>query len=141
MNSNIIKTLEQTNIKPTPMRMLVLEQLMVQQRHLSLSDIEELLYPSDRVTIYRTLQTFVSKGLVHAIETAANGSMYALCSDGCKADFHNDNHPHFFCSACHSVTCTPDFVVNIVQKPNSPKYQLAKAEVTLKGLCPNCIKQ
>ena len=35
----------------------------------------------DRVTVYRTLQTFVEKGIVHTIPTADNAILYALCKD------------------------------------------------------------
>ncbi len=138
MNIKIIKLLEDVNIKPTPTRMLVLEQLILQQRNLSLSDIEDLLYPSDRITIYRTLQTFIKKGLVHSVDTVTSGSVYALCSNDCKSDFHIDNHPHFFCEACKQITCSNDFIYTVEIKPNAKQYILSKIEVTLKGLCPNC---
>jgi len=138
MNSTIIKTLENNHIKPTPMRMLVLEQMMVQQRNLSLSEIEELLYPSDRITIYRTLQTFVKHGLVHSIETAGSGSIYALCSDDCKEDAHLDHHPHFICEQCKKVICSSDFIFKLEQKPGAEQYKIEKVEVTLRGLCPDC---
>ena len=139
MNVKIIKFLEDSGIKPTPMRMLVLEQLILQQRNLSLTEIEDLLYPADRITIYRTLQTFIKFGLVHSIDTAS-GFIYALCSDDCKADLHTDNHPHFQCEVCKQITCTNDFSYHIEIKPNSPQYKLTKVEVTLKGLCPACAK-
>ena len=38
----------------------------------------------DRVTIYRTLQTFLEKGIIHAIPTADNSVRYALCKDDCR---------------------------------------------------------
>lgn len=138
MNVKIIKLLEDVKIKPTPMRMLVLEQLIIQQRNLSLSDIEDLLYPSDRITIYRTLQTFVKKGLVHSVDTVTSGSVYALCLDDCKSDLHLDNHPHFFCESCKQMTCNKDFVYTVEIKSNAKHYVLNKIEVTLRGICPNC---
>jgi len=140
MNVKIIKILEDCKIKPTPMRMLVLEQLILQGRNLSLTDIEDLLYPSDRITIYRTLQTFIKNGLVHSIDTISNSTIYALCSDDCKSDLHVDFHPHFFCESCKQITCNNDFSYTIDIKPNSPQYKLSKVEITLKGLCPICAK-
>ncbi|RYZ49860.1 MAG: transcriptional repressor, partial [Chitinophagaceae bacterium] len=35
----------------------------------------------DRVTIYRTLQTFEEKGIIHSIPTADNAVRYALCKE------------------------------------------------------------
>ena len=141
MNSSIIKTLEESNIKPTPMRMLVLEQLIIKKQNLSLSEIEELLYPADRITIYRTLQTFVKHGLAHSIDTLNNGSIYALCSKDCPPEAHQDNHPHFYCELCKKVTCNNDFVVAIEHQPNAPEYRINKVEITLKGLCPDCARK
>ena len=43
----------------------------------------------DRVTIYRTLQTFEEKGIVHTIPTADNAVLYALCKD-CE-EGHQEN--------------------------------------------------
>jgi len=139
MNSEIIKTLNMNSIVPTPMRMLVLEQLLLQTKNLSLTDIETLLYPADRITIYRTLQTFVKKGLIHIIETP-QGHLYALCSDECSANSHSDNHPHFFCEQCKTVSCNNDFTVTIKGKPNVPQYRVDKIEINVKGICPDCLK-
>lgn len=141
MNIKIIKILEDCKIKPTPMRMLVLEQLILQRRNLSLTDLEHLLYPSDRITIYRTLQTFIKNGLVHSFNTLNNSpSIYALCSKDCKSDLHFDNHPHFFCELCKQITCNNYFSYTIEIKPNSPQYKVNKIEITLKGICPTCAK-
>jgi Fur family ferric uptake transcriptional regulator len=138
MNSNIIKILEDYEVKPTPMRMLVLEQMISQNRNLSLADIENLLYPADRITIYRTLQTFVKKGIAHAIDTVGNGSVYALCHDGCTHYAHIDQHPHFVCDNCKKIICCTDFMYSLKQKQDTPVYIINKIEITIKGLCPEC---
>ena len=54
----------------------------------------------DRVTIYRTLQTFVEKGIIHTIPTADNSVRYALCKDECGAGHHHDDHVHFILCMC-----------------------------------------
>lgn len=141
MNANIIKILEANVVKPTPMRMLVLEQMLKQTASLSLSELEHLLYPADRITIYRTLQTFVKNGIAHAIDTANNGSVYALCADGCNHQAHIDQHPHFICENCKKISCCTDFIFTLQQKPNTPEYIINKVEMTLKGLCSDCTKK
>ena len=120
------------------MRMLVLEQLCLSPKHLSLSEIESVLYPADRVTIYRTLQTFVRKGLVHSVDTLHSGSVYGLCHDDCNAEKHNDEHPHFICENCKAITCTDDFAYTLHKKATASAYEVHKIELTIKGLCPNC---
>ena len=52
----------------------------------------------DRVTVYRTLQTFVEKGIIHTIPTADNSIRYALCKDDCAEGHHHDHHIHFVCT-------------------------------------------
>src|SRR6478672_6117916 len=54
----------------------------------------------DRVTVYRTLQTFVEKGIIHQIPTTDNGVLYALCKHNCEQGHHHDNHVHFICNKC-----------------------------------------
>jgi len=120
------------------MRMLVLEQLRT-QKHLSLSEIEAILYPADRVTIYRTLQTFVRKGIAHTVDTLHTGAVYGLCTDDCDEENHNDEHPHFICENCKTITCTDAFSYTILENPTTAKnYKIHKIEVTIKGICPNC---
>lgn len=138
MNSQIIEILNNHKIKPTAMRMLVLEQLYLSKKHLSLSEIEIELYPADRVTIYRTLQTFVKKGLAHSVDSAQSGAVYGLCHDDCNAERHNDEHPHFICENCHAITCTDDFVYTLRNKTANSAYEVHKVEITIKGLCPHC---
>jgi Fur family ferric uptake transcriptional regulator len=138
MNSSVIKILEDKKVKPTPMRMLVLEQLILQPQNLTLSDIEKLLYPADRITIYRTLQTFVKNGIAHSIDTINHGVCYALCSDSCAFEIHTESHPHFYCEKCKKVSCNNDFSYS-VEKNSTRKYKIGKIEVYIKGICPDCL--
>jgi Fur family ferric uptake transcriptional regulator len=139
MNANIINSLENAGVKATPMRMLVLEQMLLQHRNLTLSEIENLLSPADRITIYRTLQTFVKSGIAHVIENAGTVAVYALCAGGCSHQSHTDSHPHFICEQCGNVTCCTDFVYTLRQKPHTPEYMIHKVEMTLKGVCAECM--
>jgi len=141
MNRKIIKTLENHNIKPTPMRMLVLEQLMANNRSLTLSDIEEKLYPADRVTIYRTLKTFQTKGLVHIIEVANKGVHYAVCKDGCFENNHTHNHAHFECLKCGKVICSYEYSIDIKIPENNNQHVVENVEVKLTGICSDCLKK
>jgi Fur family ferric uptake transcriptional regulator len=138
MNSKVIKILEDKKVKPTPMRMLVLEQLILQNQNLTLPDLEKLLYPADRITIYRTLQTFVKSGVAHSIDTISQGSCYALCSDSCAIDVHTESHPHFYCEKCKKVSCNNDFAYSL-ENTTSKKYKITKIEVNIMGICPDCL--
>ena len=59
----------------------------------------------DRVTVYRTLQIFVEKGIIHTIPTTDNSVRYALCNEHCTEGNHHDDHVHFICLNCGSTLC------------------------------------
>lgn len=89
----------------------------------------------DRVTIYRTLQTFVEKGIVHTIPTADNAILYALCKD-CDEEHHHDDHVHFVCQDCHTTICLDDVVSPQIKLPDG--YLPENVQVVINGVCKNC---
>ena len=90
----------------------------------------------DRVTVYRTLQVFVEKGIIHSIPTADNSIRYALCKEDCANGHHHDNHIHFICNSCQKAICMEGVVVPEVVLPNGFKpYQYA---MVVTGVCKDC---
>ena len=89
----------------------------------------------DRVTVYRTLQTFVEKGIIHTIPTTDNSVRYALCKD-CTEGHHHDNHVHFICSKCGTTLCLDDVTVPEMKLPKG--FSLNEIEVVAKGICKDC---
>jgi Fur family ferric uptake transcriptional regulator len=90
----------------------------------------------DRVTVYRTLQTFVEKGIIHQIPTTDNSVLYALCKARCEAGHHHDEHVHFICNLCGKTTCLDDVTVPEVKLPKGFKPQQSAMVVT--GVCSEC---
>ena len=60
--------LQEKNIAPTAMRLVVFDFLLKQSAALSLTDLELGMGKTDRVTVYRTIRTFEEHGLVHRID-------------------------------------------------------------------------
>ncbi|HEX2607686.1 MAG TPA: transcriptional repressor [Flavisolibacter sp.] len=89
----------------------------------------------DRVTVYRTLQTFVEKGIVHTIPTSDNSIRYALCKD-CTEGHHHDDHVHFVCSNCEKTICLDDIVSPTINLPEG--YQAQNVQVVINGICKDC---
>ncbi len=89
----------------------------------------------DRVTIYRTLQTFVEKGIIHSIPTADNSVKYALCKD-CEEGHHHDDHVHFVCSNCNTTICLDDVVSPTIELPKG--YKVEDVQVVINGVCDKC---
>src|SRR5678815_1323441 len=101
MKDVIIDILKQSQLSVTDNRLKILELFQKNRKALSHADIERLSGEHfDRVTIYRTLQTFVDKGIIHTIPTADNSIMYALCKEACSEGHHHDDHVHFLCDIC-----------------------------------------
>ena len=90
----------------------------------------------DRVTIYRTLQTFVEKGIIHTIPTTDNSVRYALCKDNCTEGHHHDNHVHFICLQCGTTLCMEDVVVPEIKMRKG--FSVNGIEVVVKGICLDC---
>ena len=92
----------------------------------------------DRVTVYRTLQTFVEKGIVHTIPTADNSIRYALCKD-CEEGHHHDDHVHFVCARCQKTICLDDIISPNIQLPEG--YVANNVQVVINGVCAECSKK
>ena len=129
--------LKQNSLSVTGSRKKILQLFLEQPGALAHGDIEKKAGEKfDRVTIYRTLQTFVDKGLIHTIPTADNSIRYALCKDACSEGHHHDHHIHFVCNNCHNTYCLDDVVTPEIKLPKG--YQAAHVEVVVEGVCKNC---
>ena len=89
----------------------------------------------DRVTVYRTLQTFVEKGIIHTIPTSDNSVRYALCKD-CEEGHHHDDHVHFVCSNCGKTICLDDVISPRIELPDG--FIATTVQVLINGTCNEC---
>jgi Fur family ferric uptake transcriptional regulator len=119
-------------MRRTPARLALLQVLQQATRALSHADIEALLEgPLDRVTVYRSLDSFVEAGLVQRQVGSDRVSRFALL-DG----VNHQAHSHFHCDDCGNVFCLP-------QKP--PRLEALPAGFAVEGSllqfhghCPDC---
>jgi Fur family ferric uptake transcriptional regulator len=65
MDKNLEHQLERRKIKPTAMRLVVLDFLTKNNYAVSLKDLEAGLESTDRVTLFRTLKTFEDHKIIH----------------------------------------------------------------------------
>lgn len=133
----IARTLKKNNLSVTGSRKKILQLFLGQKGALAHGDIEKNAGEKfDRVTVYRTLQTFVDKGIIHTIPTADNSVRYALCKDECSEGHHHDHHVHFICNNCKKTYCLDDVVTPEVKLPKG--YAASHVEVVVEGLCKDC---
>ena len=129
--------LQRNSMSITESRKKILQLFLDQQGALAHGDIEKKAGEKfDRVTVYRTLQTFVDKGIIHTIPTADNSIRYALCKDECSEGHHHDHHIHFVCGQCNNTYCLDDVVTPALKLP--PGYVIKHIEVVAEGICKNC---
>jgi len=134
---NVDGLLKKNQLSVTEGRKKILQLFLDQPGALSHGDIEKKAGERfDRVTIYRTLQTFVDKGIIHTIPTADNSVRYALCKDDCSEGHHHDHHIHFVCEKCHQTFCLDDVVTPAIKLPRG--YSAGHVEVVVEGICRNC---
>jgi Fur family ferric uptake transcriptional regulator len=137
ITQQIQQLLKKNQLSITDSRSKILELFLLQNGALAHADIEKKSGANfDRVTVYRTLQTFVEKGIIHTIPTADNSILYALCKDACTEGHHHDHHVHFVCSKCSNTICLEDIVVPEVRLPNG--YQATQVEMVVNGICKDC---
>src|SRR5262245_8108072 len=111
MNTEIKEILKKNKLSVTASRERILHLFLERNGALAHGDIEKTAGEKfDRVTIYRTLQTFVEKGIIHTIPTSDNSIRYALCRDDCEEGHHHDHHIHFLCHRCGNTFCLDDVV-------------------------------
>jgi Fur family ferric uptake transcriptional regulator len=137
ITQQIQQLLKKNQLSITESRSKILELFLQQNGALAHADIEKKSGAGfDRVTVYRTLQTFVEKGIIHTIPTADNSILYALCKDECTGGHHHDHHVHFVCKECGNTICLEDITVPDVKLPAG--YQATQVEVVVNGVCKDC---
>lgn len=90
----------------------------------------------DRVTVYRTLQSFVEKGIIHTIPTSDNSVRYALCRETCNEEHHHDDHVHFVCERCGRIICLDRVSVPAVRLPEG--FLPSQTQMIVNGICDLC---
>lgn len=137
MEKEINHILKRNQLSITGSRSKILELFLSQNGALAHGDIERNAGEKfDRVTVYRTLQSFLDKGIIHSIPTADNSIRYALCKDDCSEGHHHDNHIHFLCKNCGITTCLDDVHIPAVALPKG--FKAEQIEMVVSGECKDC---
>jgi Fur family ferric uptake transcriptional regulator len=136
VNIRLNDILHRRQLSSTESRRKILALFLSSDDALTHGDIEkEVGEKYDRVTIYRTLQTFEEKGIIHSIPTADNAIRYALCKE-CEEGHHHDDHVHFICTNCEKTICLDDVVSPKIDLPAG--YVAENVQVVIHGICKEC---
>lgn len=135
MNTSEEHKLQNKGVRPTAMRILVLQYLTQLGHTSSLFDLENHFDHADKSTLYRTLKTFEEKGIVHKIDDGSGIIKYGLCSESCQCILA-DQHFHFHCEKCGETYCMSGMQIPNLELPS--KFILKQSNLVLKGICANC---
>ena len=128
--------LKEFSLRSTPSRKAILNIFLKRNLALTHSDIERAIPTDfDRVTVYRTLKTFLDKGLIHKVLDDEGSLKYALCSEACSIAGHHHDHVHFKCTVCGQTSCLS---INIPAISLPPGYKPTEQNLLIQGVCANC---
>lgn len=138
-NAYIENLLNEKGVKPTSNRILVLKELIKTLHPLSLADLEALLdFSMDKASIFRVLELFSEKDIVHVIEDGSRSLKYELCQSDSNHSIY-DQHVHFYCEKCKELYCFETVNVPLIKLPN--EFRPHSVNYLIKGTCSKCNKQ
>ncbi|WPP51190.1 Fur family transcriptional regulator [Catalinimonas niigatensis] len=158
MNQDKIENLlQQHQLRITKCRTDIILFFLEASFALSAKDLENKFPQYDRVTIYRTLHSFIEKNMIHPIPSDGGAALYGLSDSIRKSSneedsqqhsplmeplevsltgLHHDEHIHFSCHACGRTLCLPEQTIPKVNLPQG--YQVREVEMVVKGYCKSC---
>jgi Fur family ferric uptake transcriptional regulator len=119
----------------TKAQTLIMEQLLKANRPLSGEELAEQLGCNgpDKATIYRIIERFCSRNLVHKAYVKDRAAKYELAHN-CTA---KQCHPHFTCTNCGKTFCLKGRFVPLI-KGLKEGFIVHRQQVRIEGLCSSC---
>lgn len=137
-NNDVEDILTRKEVKPTSNRILVMRELIKASHPVSLADLEiSLGFSMDKASIFRVLELFSEKDIIHVIEDGSRSLKYELCHSGTHHTIA-DQHVHFYCERCKETYCFEDVSVPLVNIPE--RFSPHAINYMIKGICPKCSK-
>ena len=138
MKIDPINILKEHSLKHTRQRVRVLEEIAMDTVAISQPELEKKLGKEiDRVTLYRILNIYEDKGILHRIMDLNGTANYAICSASCSEEHHHDEHVHFNCTSCTKIYCL-DVIVPQITMPGG--FTATTVNSTAYGICEKCSK-
>ena len=126
--------LQESGIRPTAIRLMVLKEIIEHDRAFTLADMEHRMVTIDRSTLFRTLMLFVEHKLLHEIDNGSGSKLFCRCD--CHHHHHHTPHIHFTCTSCGETFCIKDIDMAVI--PHPAGYEVNEINLVMKGLCPKC---
>lgn len=131
----ITQKLKQANLKITPQRVAILEELIDNYDHPTADAIYQKIKPKlpniSFDTVNRTLIVFAQTGVIKTAEDLGGAKRY---------DPMTEPHHHFHCVRCNKIIDFTNEEYNKIKLPESitNKHQVLGQKIVLDGICQNC---
>jgi len=135
LDSQIQQMLKAAKLYCTKCRVAILNVLAKTNKPLNQGQIAQRLGKNrlNKVTIYRTLESFYQVGLVHKAFIHKRAVYFELASRCSEIRCH----PHFTCKSCGVTNCLIGLSVPLV-KGLKKGFVIHRQQICLEGLCPAC---
>ncbi len=134
----LINKLAHHGLRNTPFRRQVLDAFMKYRGEAVTIDLVEVhIGEHDRITLYRTIKSFIDKGIIHQTVDQHGHQKYALCDHHCDEHSHHDEHIHFECDQCKRMLCV-DVPVQVANFDLPHGFKVSEVKVSMTGLCVDC---
>jgi len=135
MTSDYPSLLKDYNLKVTPQRVAIVEELCL-NGHMNIDDLYKKLlakFPSiSLATIYKNVNAMLEKVFLSEVKIPNTKSVYELVKT---------EHAHLVCSSCGKIEDITLNVNSILEEVSSmSKFKVDSTNLVLTGLCSNCKK-
>ncbi len=130
---NYVELLKENNLKVTPQRLTIVEELFI-NGHMNIDQLYSSLkrkFPSvSLATIYKNINAMIEIFFLSEVKIPHQKSVYELTKD---------NHSHVVCSHCQTIMDIDLDISNILNEAKRlSDYSLVKSSIVFNGICPNC---
>lgn len=136
MENRLIQLLRYKKLSATKARLLTLSLFVKLDRPLSYAEIHEHTQSSfDRVTLYRMLDSFVSKGIIRAVPSSHKPITYVFLDEEIE---HLPANDMFFLNCLH---CQKRYSLPMASLPRFQlplAFKIAHVDIIIEGRCPDC---
>ena len=133
---DVIKRLQNHNIKPSVQRIAIMSYLMEHRTHPSVDEIYTALAPSipilSKTTVYNTLKLLSEQGAAQTLTIDERNTCY---------DAETSPHAHFLCKQCGKIYDL-EYNANIkqVEDMDMDGHDVQEIHYYYKGICKNCLE-
>ena len=131
--TNYTNLLKDYNLKVTPQRVAIVEELYI-NGHMNIDDLYKKLlekFPSiSLATIYKNINAMIEKVFLSEVKIPNSKSVYELV----KAE-----HAHLVCSSCGEIEDITLNTSSVLSEAESiSEFKIESTNVVLSGVCPSC---